>query len=176
MKQMNSCGGGSPFGMFRASRPAIHPGLGARERVCYYWAMKKMIALALALVLTAPAARAHVGDTVAQLRVVYGATAKRAGNTLIFERNGYSICVYFDGDVSGMEVFTRDGSLKNRTDITDADIKGILLMEGDGQDWNSVTSKSGRPTWLRADKTLIARLDPGQQPGEKVFVVMINEK
>jgi hypothetical protein len=133
--------------------------------------------LLVALVVFAPhLASAHIGDNLTQLRQVYGATGKVVGNTMIFQRNGYSICVYFDGDVSAMEVFTRDGSEKNKTDITQRDIDDILVLEGQGQGWSSVTSHSGKPTWLRADTKLIARLDPGDAPGDKVFVIMANEK
>jgi hypothetical protein len=119
-------------------------------------------------------AQAHIGDDLAALRESYGATGKDAGNAVIFQRNGYSICVYFDGDRSAMEVFTRDGSVKNKTDISSQDIDEILELEGQGQHWNPVTSHSGKPTWLRDDKKLIARLSGGDTPGDKVFVVMLN--
>jgi hypothetical protein len=133
--------------------------------------------LLAALVVSAPLlASAHIGDNLAQLREVYGATGKVVANTMIFQRNGYSICVYFDGDKSAMEIFTRDGSEKNKTDITQQDIDDILVLEGQGQGWSAVTSHSGKPTWLRADTKLIARLDRGATPEEKVLVVMVNEK
>jgi hypothetical protein len=139
-------------------------------------AMKKVSGFLLVLALAATAARAHIGDTLAQLRDMYGATAKHVGSTLIFQRNGYSISVLFDGDHSAMEIFTRDGSLKGKNDITDGDIQGILSMEGEGMAWSQVESRSGEPTWVRADTRLIARLTPGQKPDEKVLVVMLNEK
>ena len=138
--------------------------------------MKKAFALLLALTLAASAARAHVGDTLAQVRDMYGATAKHVGSTLIFQRNGYSISVLFDGDHAAMEMFTRDGSLKGKDDISPTDIQGILTMEGQGETWSEVASKSGEPTWLRADTHLIARLSPGGKPQEKVFVVMLNDQ
>ncbi len=137
---------------------------------------KESAALLLLLLALAPVARAHVGDTVAQLRDMYGATAKHVGNTLIFQRNGYSISVLFDGDHAAMEMFTRDGSLKGKNDISPSDIQGILSMEGQGQVWNEVPSKSGEPTWVRADTRLIARLTPGTKPQEKVLVIMLNDK
>lgn len=143
--------------------------------------MKIWICLAAILGLLAPSiGRAHIGDTLAQLRQVYGATGKRVGNAMIFQRNGYSICVYFDGTVSGMEIFTRDGSEKGKTEISDKDVKGILTMEGAGQGWSPVTSKSGEPTFLRADHRVIARLSDANDaesgaPG-KALVVMLNEK
>lgn len=142
--------------------------------------MKKFIGVALALVLAATAASARIGDTLTQLRAVYGSTAKKQGNAMIFQRNGYSICVYFDGTVSGMEIFARDGSVKGKTEITDADVKGILAMEGAGQGWSQVTSKSGKPTFLREDRKVIARLSEADDalsgaPG-KAFVVLVNQK
>lgn len=142
--------------------------------------MKRFIGAGLALVLAATAAQARIGDTLEQLRSIYGATGKRQGNAMIFQRNGYSICVYFDGTVSGMEIFTRDGSEKGKTEISDKDVKGILTMEGAGQGWSPVTSKSGEPTFLRADHRVIARLSDANDaesgaPG-KALVVMLNEK
>lgn len=139
--------------------------------------MKIWTGLAIVGCLLAPvAARGHIGDNLTQLRQAYGATGKEAGNTMIFQRNGYSICVYFDGDHSAMEVFTRDGSEKDKTDITQADIDSILAMESDGQKWSQVSSHSGKPTWLRSDNKLIARLSTGETTMDKVFVVMMNEK
>jgi hypothetical protein len=137
--------------------------------------MTKLAAGLLALALVLPA-RAHVGDDLTQLRQAYGATGKRTGNAIIFQKNGYSICVYFDGDRSAMEVFTRDGSIKTKTDITQGDIDAILALEGDGEQWNQVTSRSGKPTWLRSDHHLIARLSTGDTPEDKVLMVMANEK
>ncbi len=137
--------------------------------------MKILAALALLIALAAPL-RAHIGDDIAQLRHAYGATGKRTGNAVIFQKNGYSICVYFDQDRSAMEVFTRDGSMKDKTDITPDDIDAILALEGDGQSWNQVSSKSGKPTWLRSDNRLIARLSTGDATEDKVFMVMVNEK
>ncbi len=137
--------------------------------------MKIWTGLAMVGFLLAPlTARGHIGDNLAQLRQAYGATGKEAGNTMIFQQNGYSICVYFDGDRSAMEVFTRDGSDKKKTDITDDDIKSILEMEGEGQGWSQVTSHSGKPTFLRGDSKLIARLSTGETTMDKVFVVMLN--
>jgi hypothetical protein len=139
--------------------------------------MNKVAALlVVTLAFTTSSARAHVGDTLAQVRDMYGATAKHVGSTLIFQRNGYSISVLFDGDHAAMEIFTRDGSLKGKDDISTTDIQGILTMEGEGETWSEVASKSGEPTWLRADTHLIARLTPGGKPQEKVLVVMLNDQ
>ena len=124
--------------------------------------------------ITAASARANIGEDINQLRARYGAF-QPVGAQALFQHEGYSICVYFDGDYSAMEVFTRDGSDKTKTDITSQDIDQILALEGDGQEWKQVTSHSGKPTWLRADNKLIARLS-GDTPEEKVFVVMANEK
>jgi hypothetical protein len=137
--------------------------------------MKILAALALLIGWTVHL-HAHIGDDLTQLRHAYGATGKRAGNAVIFQKNGYSICIYFDQDRSAMEVFTRDGSVKDKTDITQEDIDAILALEGDGQSWNEVSSKSGKPTWLRSDNRLIARLSTGDTTEDKVFMVMVNEK
>jgi hypothetical protein len=136
----------------------------------------RFLAVLALTILGSNLAQAHIGDTLTKLRQVYGATGQQVGNAMIFQRNGYSICVYFDGDNSAMEVFTRDGSAKDKTDITEKDIDEILVLEGEGQAWNPVTSHSGKPTWLRADNKLIARLSTGDKPEDKVFVVMVNAK
>ena len=138
--------------------------------------MKMWVCLVVVICLLAPAlGRAHIGDNMEQLQQVYGATAHRVGNAMIFQRNGYSICVYFDGDHSAMEVFTRDGSEKNVTDITAGRVAALLTLEGEGQGWSQMVGQSGKPIWLRADKKLIARLS-GEAPEDKVFVVMLNAK
>jgi hypothetical protein len=139
--------------------------------------MKMWASLAAVAVLLSPAVgRAHIGDNLAQLREFYGATAQRVGNALIFQRNGYSICIYFDRDLSAMEMFTRDGSEKKKTDITPEDVAALLKLEGQGQGWSQMVGPSGKPVWLRADRKLIARLSPGDTPADTVFVVMVNEK
>jgi hypothetical protein len=137
--------------------------------------MRNLAALAF-LIFLATAANAHIGDDMTQLKETYGATGKRVGNAIIFQKNGYSISVYFDGDHSAMEIFTRDGSVKGKTDITQDDINGVLASESDGQTWDEVQSKSGKPTWLRSDHHLIARLSTGDTDEDKVLVVMVNEK
>lgn len=137
----------------------------------------RFFSVAAGFLLTAAPASAHIGDDLSQLRQNYGATAAKAGNALVFQRNGYSIAVFFDGDLSAMEIFTRDGSNKDKTDISSDDIDQILALEGDGQTWNQVTSHSGKLTWLRADGKMLARLsEDSDKPGAKVFVVMVNQK
>jgi len=142
--------------------------------------MKRLAGMALLFALTAAAAYSNVGDDINALRQAYGATGKKAMNAMIFQKNGYSICVYFDGGRSAMEIFTRDGSVKNKTDITEEDVKSILAQESNGQTWNPVTSKSGHQTWLRSDNRLIARLseadDAESGAPAKALVIMSNEK
>ena len=133
--------------------------------------------MALAVIfLTCPIlAQANIGDDLAQLRIRYG-SAKDMDGQMLFQHDGYSICVYFDGSHAGMEVFVRDGSQPDKTDITQDDIDAILAAEGDGQTWNQVESKSGKPTWLRADGKLIARMSVGDKPEDKYLMIMVNEK
>jgi hypothetical protein len=144
--------------------------------------MKLWLCLAAVLALLAPeTGRAHIGDDLSQLRQVYGATGAKVGGAIIFQRNGYSICVYFDGDKSAMEVFTRDGSQKDKNDLTTKDIGNVLELEGQGQGWGEMASKSGKLTcWVRADQKIIARLSQAadDQTGvvQKILVVMVNQK
>ena len=48
----------------------------------------------------------------------------------------------------------------------------ILKAEGAGQEWKPVQTRSGQPTWLRADNKLIARFNPN----ESILTVMVNSK
>jgi hypothetical protein len=114
---------------------------------------------------------AAIGDDLPTLRASFG-SAKAVGNQMLFSHGGYSIAVYFDGDRAAMEIFTPDGSVPSKTDITQKDIDDILSTEGAGQSWNQVQTHSGEPTWLRADQKLIARFNPS----EKILVVMENSR
>jgi hypothetical protein len=127
----------------------------------------------LALLFLIPFTRAHalIGDDLGQLRAAYG-SASAVGGQMIFKHDGYSIAVYFDGTRSGMEIFVRDGSIPGKTDITQADIDAILVLEGQGQSWNPVQVHSGQPTWLRADRKIIARFNPT----EKILAIIVNAK
>ncbi len=91
---------------------------------------------------------------------------------MLFQHDGYSIAVYFDGTRSGMEIFVRDGSKAGKEDITPDDIDAILSLEGAGQPWHPIQVRSGEPTWLRADGKLIARFNSN----EKILAVMANAK
>ena len=112
-----------------------------------------------------------VGDDMVKLRAVYG-SASKVGGQMLFQHDGYSVAVYFDGAYSAMEIFVRDGSKPDKTDISQADIDEILLLEGAGQPWSEVRTSRGEPTWLRADGKLIARFNPS----EKIVAVMTNSK
>jgi hypothetical protein len=112
-----------------------------------------------------------IGDNLTKLRAVYG-SATKVGNQMLFQHDGYSVAVYFDGAYSAMEIFVRDGSKPDKTDISRADIDQILLLEGAGQPWNEVRTSRGEPTWLRADGKLIARFNQN----EKILAVMENSK
>jgi hypothetical protein len=149
----------------------------------------------LAFVLAAwPAvAQANIGDDLTQLRARYGSVTYM-GPQLLFEVRLYnnqilpaagsanpedhlSVTVYFDGDHSAMEVFTRNTSDPDKSDLSSKDIDTILAAENDGLTWDSIESKTGKPTWLRSDKKLIARFSPntsGDASGASVLVVMLN--
>ena len=125
----------------------------------------------LVLFMLAHPARAAIGDDITQLRAAYG-SASEVGNQMLFKHDGYSIAVYFDNTRSAMEIFVRDGSIPTKTDITQADIDAILVLEGGGQTWSSISTHSGEPTWLRADRKLIARFNSS----EKILAVIVNSK
>jgi hypothetical protein len=54
-----------------------------------------------------------------------------------------------------------------------------LAATAEGQSWNEVQTSTGRQTWLRSDKKLIARFSPnksGNADDASVLVIMLNAK
>ena len=155
----------------------------------------KTIALGVALLAWPATAQANIGDTLPQLRGRYG-SAKDMGGQMLFEvrlvngqivparesanaQDHFTITVYFDGDHSAMEVFTRNASDPVKANLAQADIDAILAAANDGQTWNPVQLPSGRTTWLRSDSKLIARFSPnksGREDDASVLVIMLNSK
>jgi hypothetical protein len=155
----------------------------------------KKIALGVALLAWPVMAQANIGDTLQDLRGRYG-SAKDMGGQMLFEvrlvngqivpardsanaEDHFTITVYFDGDLSGMEVFTRNTSDPIKANMTQADIDTILAATNEGQTWNPVQVPSGKPTWVRSDNKLIARFSPntnGNADGASVLVIMLNSK
>lgn len=140
-------------------------------------------------------AQANIGDDLGQLRGRYGA-AKEIGGQMLFQihlvddkiarlppssdqHEGYSVAVYFDGEHSAMEVFTRNSGDPAKLDIPQADIDDILTSEGEGKAWNPAQVHSGKPTWVRSDGKIIARFSAnagGKADGASVLVIMLNSK
>jgi len=157
--------------------------------------LAKNIGIGVALVMCPMLAQANIGDTLPQLRGRYG-SAKDMGGQMLFEvrlvngrivpargsadtQDHFTIAVYFDGDHSAMEVFTRNTSDPAKANLTQADIDTILAAANEGQTWNSVQVASGRTTWLRSDNKLIARFSPnksGKEDDASVLVIMLNSK
>jgi hypothetical protein len=155
----------------------------------------KKIALGVALLAWPALAQANIGDTLQQLRGRYG-SAQDLGGQMLFEvrlvngqivaargsadtQDHFTITVYFDGDYSAMEVFTRNTSDPVKANMTQADIDAILDATNDGQTWNAVQVSSGKPTWMRSDNKLIARFSPNtseKSDGASVLVIMLNSK
>jgi hypothetical protein len=160
-----------------------------------FFSSGKKLALG-ALLLAMPAiAQANIGDTMTELRQRYG-SAQDLGNQMLFEvrfvngqivpargsadtENHFTITVYFDGDQSAMEVFTRNTSDPVKANLTQTDIDTILAATKEGQTWHSVQIPSGRTTWVRSDEKLIARFSPnktGNADDASVLVIMLNTK
>jgi hypothetical protein len=121
------------------------------------------------------AAHANIGENITQLRARYGST-QAVGNQVLFQHDGFSICVYFDGAHSGMEVFLRDGSKPGKTDFTEQDVEQILAAEGDGMTWTAALTSNGKRTWIRSDNKVIARFTEGDKPEDKYLTIMLNAK
>jgi hypothetical protein len=159
------------------------------------FASGKTIVLGVVLLAWPALAQANIGDDLGQLRARYG-SAKDMGGQMLFEGrlvNGqivpardsadaeshFTVAVYFDGDHSAMEVFTRNTSDPVKANMTQADIDTILAATNDGQTWNAVQVPSGKPTWVRSDNKLIARFSPntsGKADDASVLVIMLNTK
>ena len=140
-------------------------------------------------------AQANIGDDLGQLRGRYGA-AKQFGGQMLFQvhivddkivrlppssdqREGYSVTVYFDGEHSAMEVFTRNAGDPATADIPKADIDDILASESEGKTWNTAQGHSGKPTWMRSDGKIIARFSAnkdGKADSASVLIIMLNSK
>ena len=153
----------------------------------------KKIVVGIALVASPTLALANIGDTLPDLRARYG-SAKDMGGQMLFEvrlDNGhivpardsanasdhFTITVYFDGDHSAMEVFTRNTSDPVKANLSQADIDAILAATNDGLTWHSIQVATGRTTWVRSDKKLIARFSPnntGKEDDASVLVIMLN--
>jgi len=98
---------------------------------------------------------------------------------MVFEQGNLSITVYVDGDHSAMEVFTRNSTDPDKSELSQKDIEQILDAESDGKAWNPAQAHSGKPTWIRADNKIIARLNPnttGKPEDAAVLVIMLNTK
>jgi len=155
----------------------------------------KKIALGVALLAWPALAQANIGDTLQDLRGRYG-SAKDMGGQMLFEvrlingqivpardsadvQSHFTVTVYFDGDLSAMEVFTRNTSDPLKANMTQADIDTILAATSEGQTWNPVRVATGRTTWVRSDNKLIARFSPntsGNADDASVLVIMLNSK
>ncbi len=89
----------------------------------------------------------------------------------------FTITVFFDGDHSAMEIFTRNTSDPAKANLSQADIDSILAATNEGQSWHSIQVATGRTTWVRSDKKLIARFSPnksGKADDASVLVIMLN--
>ena len=159
------------------------------------FALGKKIALSVLLLAWPAMAQANIGDTLPELRARYG-SAQDMGGQMLFEvrlvdgqivpargsadtQDHFTITVYFDGDHSGMEVFTRNTSDPVKANMTQADIDAILAATDDGQIWNPIEVASGKPTWVRSDNKLIARFSPnmsGKEDDASVLIIMLNSK
>ncbi len=156
----------------------------------------KEIVLGALLVAPLLPARANVGDPLPELRHRYG-SAKDMGGQMLFEvrlkdgqilpargaadvENHFTITVYFDGDRSAMEVFTRNTTDPAKSRMTPADISAILTAIGQGVPWAPIQTSTGKQTWVWGDKKgalpqLLARFDPNKSSGAddaSVLVVM----
>jgi hypothetical protein len=155
----------------------------------------KKIIVGVAFLAWPAMARANIGDTLPELRARYGSMNDMGGQMLFEVRllngqivpargsadteNHFTVTVYFDGDHSAMEIFTRNTSDPVKANMAQADIDAILAATNDGGTWNAVQVPSGKPTWVRSDNKLIARFSPnmsGKADDASVLIIMLNTK
>lgn len=151
----------------------------------------KRIVLGLIILAWPSLALANIGETLPELRQRYG-SAKDMGGQMLFEvrfvngqivpargtdtKDHFTVNVYFDGVHSAMEVFTRNTTDPLKADLQQADIDTILAATAEGQTWNSIQVPTGRATWVRSDKKLIARFSPnksGKVDDASVLAIML---
>lgn len=152
----------------------------------------KRLVLGLLFLAWPALALANIGDTLAELRQRYG-SAKDMGGQMLFEvrlingkfvpargsadtNDHFAINVYFDGVHSAMEVFTRNTTDPLKAELTQSDIDAILAATSDGQSWNTIQVPTGRATWVRDDKKIIARFSPnksGKADDASVLAIML---
>jgi hypothetical protein len=157
--------------------------------------LQKITGLGLVLLSLPSITQANIGDTLPELRQRYG-SAKDMGGQMLFEvrlvngqivpahgsantQTHFSVNVYFDGDHSAMEVFTRNTSDPVKAEMTQADIDSILAAADDGMSWNALQLSNGKSAWVRSDNKLIARFSPnrtGKIDDASVLVIMLNSK
>ena len=153
----------------------------------------KIIAFCAIVFAGSAPARANIGDTLADLRQRYG-SAQDLGGQMLFEvriingqivpargsadtQDHFTVTVYFDGVHSAMETFTRNTSDPVKANMAQPDIDAILSAASEGQQWRSIQVPTGRTTWARDDKKLIARFSPnksGKVEDASVLVIMLN--
>ncbi len=120
--------------------------------------------------LTASSAWATVGDGQEQLFQRYGKGKQLGGNVLLYkvrkddQDSGISVSIYFSGNTSTMEVFSRGHDAQGkRLPLNEEDIKFILEQNADGNRWQSYHAKrSGRDMWRRSDGRVMAHYDPAE--------------
>jgi hypothetical protein len=156
----------------------------------------RKLAVACLVLLSCPViAQANIGESLAELRARYG-SAKDMGGQMLFEVrlvNGqivpahgtantvghFSVDVFFDGDHSAMEIFTRNTSDPVKAEMTQDDIKTILTAAGESMGWSALELQNGKSAWVRSDNKLIARFSPnktGKIDDASVLVIMLNSK
>ena len=157
--------------------------------------LPRKVALLTALMAWPTLAHANIGDDLTTLRHRYG-SAKDMNGQMLFEvrflqgqivpgrdsanpQEHFTVTVYFDGDVSAMEVFTRNTSDPVKAALKQSDIDTILDATSEGYKWYPIQLPSGRPTWVRSDNKLIARFDPSKSDkadDASVLVIMLYTK
>lgn len=107
------------------------------------------------------ASHAAIGDTHEDLFKRYGA-GKEIGGQMLYQVDTFSLSVYFNKDVSSMDVYTRMPNVDGTHDpLSDADIEKLLKIESIANgSWYKVLSKTGQKTWRRTDGKVIARFTP----------------
>jgi len=123
----------------------------------------KLTCLFAVLCLAAASAHATVGDDQNTLYQRYGKGKQVGGNALLYklkqnEVNGINVTIYFDGEHSSMEVFSRGTDSKGKPiPLSEEDLRYLLVQNSAGLRWHDMRGRrSGRLMWGRSDGKIMA--------------------
>ena len=132
--------------------------------------MRIWTAILAAAVLGTAGASGRIGETMAQCKARYGKPVSEAKGTFRFEKAGFLICAWFDGD--RCDRITFDKIKKDRNGMfetfAEAEIQTLLAANSGGKDWRDVSRASDYYKWQTDGGERIAETD-GNRRGLVIY-------